>query len=113
MWMRGLKERSAPAHRQERWGWPAHGLPALFLAACVMMLPGMGGLQAQQGNISGLVLEEGSGNALQGAQVTISEMQRGVLAGAGGRFLLEGVPVGTHTVTVEYIGYATARQEVQ
>ena len=113
MWMRGSKERSAPGPRQERWGWPAHGLFVPFLVACLMVLPGMGELQAQQGDISGLVLEEGSGNALQGAQVTIAEMQRGVLAGAGGRFLLEGVPAGTHTVTVEYIGYATASQEVR
>ena len=110
MGMRGLKERSVPAPRHERRGMLHGGLFASFLAACLTVLSGMGGLQAQQGNISGLVREEGSGNALQGAQVTIAEMQRGVLAGAGGRFLLEGIPAGTHTVTVEYIGYATASQ---
>ena len=113
MWIRGWNERSTPAPRHECRGWVTHGLFAPFLAACLMVLSGMGELQAQQGNISGLVREEGSGNALQGAQVSISELQRGVLAGAGGRFLLDGVPVGTYTVTVEYIGYATASQEIQ
>jgi TonB-linked SusC/RagA family outer membrane protein len=79
----------------------------------MMLLPGMGELQAQQGSISGVVREAGSGTPLQGAQVAIPNLQLGGLARAGGRYSLEDIPAGTHTVTVEYIGYATVSQEVQ
>ena len=113
MWIESLNNRSTLPPRCERRGWLPRGLFAPFVAACIMVLPGVSGLQAQQGSISGLVREEGSGNALQGAQVTISDMQRGGLARAGGRFLLEDIPVGTYTVTVQYIGYATASQQIQ
>lgn len=108
-----LSERSATAPRRNRRGGLTRGLFAPVLASCLMMLPGVGELQAQQGSIAGIVREDGSGTVLQGAQVTIPGLQLGGLAGAGGRFSLEGIPVGTHTVTVEYIGYATASQTVQ
>ena len=108
-----LNERSAPAPRLERRRSLTRGLFAPVLAACMMMLPGLGELHAQQGSISGVVREGGSGTPLQGAQVTIPDLQLGGVAGAGGRFSLEGIPLGTHTVTVEYIGYATASQAVE
>ena len=113
MWIQSQNERPAPAPRRECRGWLTRGLFAPVLAACMMMMLGMGELQAQQGSISGVVREAGSGTPLQGAQVNILDLQLGGLAGANGRFLLESIPVGTHTVTVEYIGYATASQEVQ
>ena len=113
MWIQSQNERSAPALRRARRGWLTPALFAPVLAACMMLLPGMGELQAQQGSISGVVREAGSGTPLQGAQVAIPNLQLGGLARAGGRYSLEDIPAGTHTVTVEYIGYATVSQEVQ
>ena len=113
MWIQSQNERSAPAPRRVRRGWLTPALFAPVLAACMMLLPGMGELQAQQGSISGVIREAGSGTPLQGAQVTIPNLQLGGLARAGGRYSLEDIPAGTHTVTVEYIGYATVSQEVQ
>ena len=82
------------------------------LVACALMLPGMRELAAQ-GTIVGSISEEASGRALTGAQVYISEITLGTLARGDGRFLLLNVPAGTHTVTVEMLGYSPASEEVE
>ena len=82
------------------------------LVACALMLPGMRELAAQ-GTIVGSISEDASGRALTGAQVFISEISLGTLARGDGRFLLLNVPAGTHTVTVEMLGYSPASEEVE
>ena len=82
------------------------------LVACALTLPGMRELAAQ-GTIVGSISEEVTGRTLAGAQVFISEIFLGTLARGDGRFLLLNVPAGTHTVTVEMLGYASASEEVE
>ena len=67
---------------------------------------------AQDGTVTGQVTAATTGQPINGAQITILDTQLGVLANAAGRFLINNVPAGTHTVQVVYVGYGTATEEV-
>jgi len=65
-----------------------------------------------QGTLTGRVTDAESGAPLGGVQVYIDALDRGTLTEATGRYLLQNVPDGTHTLTAERIGYATTNVEV-
>ena len=64
------------------------------------------------GTVTGTVVDAETGEALVGAQVSLPALGIGVLSRAAGRFVLPGVPVGTHELQVEQIGHATVSMEV-
>lgn len=64
------------------------------------------------GTIAGTVANSETGEPLSGAQVSIPALQVGVLASAEGEFELLEVPVGTHDVQSQLIGYANATASV-
>jgi TonB-linked SusC/RagA family outer membrane protein len=66
----------------------------------------------RQGTIVGVVTESTSARPLSGAQVFIPTLNMGVLTNAEGRFLLDAVPAGEHSIEAQIIGYASATQEV-
>ena len=78
----------------------------LFLT--LVMAPGA--LNAQ--SITGTVRDQATGQALASAQVYITGLDLGALTQANGGFLLLNVPVGTHTVSVQQLGYQTQDREV-
>src|SRR5688572_2379527 len=67
-------------------------------------------LSAQQ--ITGRVTNAQSGEPLAAVQVFIAGSGIGALSQQNGRFLLLNVPIGTHTLTAERIGYQAATQQV-
>ncbi len=67
---------------------------------------------AQTGTVTGAVRSAANGQPIPGAQVAIPELNIGILANNVGRFLLQNVPAGTHTVQVQYIGYTALTAEV-
>jgi hypothetical protein len=68
---------------------------------------------AQHGAIlSGTVSNTATGNLLEGAKVELPQLQLSALADNTGRYLLTGVPAGTHTIVVSYIGLDSVRREV-
>ena len=69
-------------------------------------------LAAQTGSISGRVTDAATLAAVAGAGVGIEGTQRGTGTGPDGAFVLSNVPVGTHLVTVRFIGYAPVTQLV-
>ncbi len=71
-----------------------------------------GQLAAQTGTISGRVADATTMGAVASASVVIEGTRRGTTTGADGAFMLTGVPVGTHSVTARFIGYAPLTQEV-
>jgi TonB-dependent starch-binding outer membrane protein SusC len=87
---------------------PAAGL----LAALGFLLIPLGHLGAQQGTITGQVIQTGTERPLGGAQVFIEGTTRGALANAQGRFTLENVPPGEVTVVAELIGFARRAETV-
>ncbi len=68
--------------------------------------------QPGTGRIAGIVTIGSTGQPLPGANVTVAGTGIGVLAGPSGRFLLVGVPAGTHTVEATLLGYTKQSQAV-
>jgi TonB-linked SusC/RagA family outer membrane protein len=96
-------------------------LPSSFLAASVdvtpVLEPVMPVLEAPRaqavGMVTGRVSDSGTGQPLVSAEVFIQDAGIGVLTQQNGRYLLQGVRAGTHTVSVQRIGYRVASAEVE
>ncbi|HSM06511.1 MAG TPA: TonB-dependent receptor [Longimicrobiales bacterium] len=69
-------------------------------------------VQAQVGQVTGVVRDAATAAPLDGAQVYIEGTGIGSLTNDAGRFLLNNVPVGNRVLTVEILGYATRRQDI-
>ena len=85
----------------------AFAVPILFV---LIALP----LPATQvvGTITGQVQDGRTGQPVASVQIFIANLNLGALSQANGRFLFQNVPAGTHTLTVERIGYGTVNREV-
>ena len=70
-----------------------------------------GSIFAQNGNIQGTVSDE-NGLSLPGANIVISDIDKGAISDFDGRFSLINVPAGVHTLTFTYLGYTDVEQEV-
>ncbi|MQA91332.1 MAG: SusC/RagA family TonB-linked outer membrane protein [Gemmatimonas sp.] len=96
--------------RQSLLGWRTPlAAAALFLAALVSSPT----LYAQEaGTVTGRVTDATTAQPLASAQVSIAELGVGALTQQNGRFILVNVPAGTHTVTVQRIGYRNGTSAV-
>ena len=65
-----------------------------------------------QGIITGRVTDAGPGTVLASVQIYIDALDIGTLSQPNGNYLLLNVPVGTHSLTVQRIGYRTVTVEV-
>ncbi len=83
-----------------------------LLAAALLIGTVQAPLGAQNGTVTGTVRSATNGQPIPGAQVAISELNLGILANNVGRYVLTNVPAGTHTVSVQYIGYSSMTAEV-
>lgn len=89
--------------------------PALTgLAFCLLLLvpPLSEGAAQSTGSVTGVVIDATNRQPIAGAQVVVLGTQRGSLTEARGRYLILGVPPGTYTVRVTFIGYGTQEQTV-
>jgi len=66
----------------------------------------------ERGIVTGRVMDSSSGQALESAQVYLPALSLGALSNSQGRFVILNVPVGTHEIKVELIGYSPATQTV-
>jgi TonB-dependent SusC/RagA subfamily outer membrane receptor len=85
--------------------WSARLLLALVLGANPL-------LAQQTGTVSGTVVDAATMQPLNGAQVVVGETGRGALTDARGRFLVAGVPAGTHAVRVSNLGYRSSTRQL-
>jgi TonB-dependent receptor len=67
---------------------------------------------AETGVIAGSVSNAATGNLLEGARVTIKALGIAGFADNTGRYVLTGVPAGTHELEVSYIGLDAVRAQV-
>lgn len=84
-----------PASRWIRW----HVLAILLVA-----LPGMA--VAQDGKLSGVVSDAGTGDPVPGATVVLAGTQQGAATDAEGQYSIIGIAPGTYDVRVSFVGYA-------
>lgn len=68
--------------------------------------------QDQTGRIQGRVTDAMSQRPIQNATILIQGLAIGSVTEASGTFVIDQVPVGTHQVTAQLIGYAPATEEV-
>ena len=64
------------------------------------------------GTIQGQVTDA-SGETLPSANVYLVEIQKGAATDAGGDYTISGIPAGTYTLRVSFIGYQTFSEKVQ
>ena len=79
-----------------------------FVAALLLLAPSLG---AQQ-QVTGRVVNSQTGASVSAVQVFIAGSGIGALSQQNGRYLLLNVPVGTHTLTAQRIGYGQQSAEV-
>ena len=65
----------------------------------------------QTGTVTGRVLDE-TGSPLPVVQVSITDLSVGVLSQQNGTYTLQNVPVGTHALTAQRLGYRVVTQNV-
>ena len=70
------------------------------------------GLAAAQGTLRGTITNAATGAALEGASVSVADLNMGANTMAGGAYEITGIPAGTHEVEVRLIGFQLARREV-
>lgn len=86
-------------------------LPRLISAGLMGALLTVSAASAQElGTVAGRVTDASTLEPISGATVTIADV--GGITNESGRFLISGVPAGTHVIRVNQIGYAEASQEV-
>ena len=78
-----------------------------LVAALLLAAPQLG---AQQ--VTGRVVDQSSGQPMSAVQISIPGTGIGSLSQASGRYLLLNVPVGTHTLTAQRIGFRTQTIQV-
>ncbi|MGH7501616.1 MAG: SusC/RagA family TonB-linked outer membrane protein [Longimicrobiales bacterium] len=81
-------------------------------AALILFAFGAAQVWAQQtGRITGRVVDAATNRPLAGAQVFLPPTGIGNITDADGRYLLQNVPPGEHTVTAQLVGYKQASTE--
>ncbi len=90
-----------------------HGLARLALLL-LLTLAGAAPAAAQAGTLQGVVTDS-AGAEITGAVLTVDQTAVRAVSGAGGRYVLRGVPAGSRTVRARAIGYVptTVTVEVQ
>lgn len=81
---------------------------ALVLIACWVMPAA----SQQTGRIAGTVVDASTGRPLPGVQVFVPQTGLGSLTDRSGRYALLNVPVGSHTVTAQLIGFRQVESRV-
>ncbi len=82
----------------------------LAAAAFVALAVGGPGAAAQNGTLTGRVVDDRSGRPLDGAYVLVAGTAIGRATNAEGRFVLSGVPAGRHVVRADALGFAGAER---
>ena len=84
-----------------------HRLGGVLIAALLLAPPS---LSAQQ--VTGRIVDQSTGQPIASVQVSIPGTGLGALTQQSGRYLLLTVPVGSHTVNAQRIGYKTVTAQV-
>ena len=67
---------------------------------------------AQSGSLTGQVTDSESGETVPGANILITELERGAVTDVDGNYEIANVPAGTYNLTASFVGYRTYRESV-
>jgi TonB-linked SusC/RagA family outer membrane protein len=81
-----------------------------LVTALLLVVPSLGAQQG--GTVTGRVIQTSTGQPVAAVQVFISALDLGGLTQQNGRYLLQNVPAGTHTLSVSRIGYRTVEAQI-
>ena len=81
-----------------------------LVTALLMVVPSLGAQQG--GTVTGLVLDAASGQPIPAVQVFITSLDVNAITQQNGRYLLQNLPVGTHSLNAARIGYRTLEVQV-
>lgn len=82
-------------------------------ASVIALFALLGGpVQAQQGTVTGKVLDANSDNPLPSVNVGLTGTALGAATGQDGRFRITDVPVGEYTVKASLVGYKTVERDI-
>ncbi|WP_158705011.1 carboxypeptidase regulatory-like domain-containing protein, partial [Salinibacter altiplanensis] len=84
-------------------------LTAFLVLSFAFILPAEA--QSSRGTVTGTVTDA-DGAPLPGAQIADVAFQRGTTAGPDGRYRLEGLPPGDHTLEIRFVGHQTVVREI-
>ncbi len=90
---------------------PRWMLRSIASVAMLLMTAAMTAAQ-QTGDITGRVTRAGTAVPLQGVQVQIVGTERGALTDGQGRFVIPGVPAGSHTIRLQLLGFTSVERAV-
>lgn len=65
-----------------------------------------------QANLKGIVVDSESNNALQGANVVLKELKRGISTNDNGEFQFENIATGEYSIIISFIGYQDKKIKV-
>lgn len=65
------------------------------------------------GTFSGKITDAGTGAAIEGATVYISDIRSGTSTNASGNFLISNIPQGIHLVEISHIGYSNIIESIE
>lgn len=68
--------------------------------------------QTRKGRITGIVVDSSTEEPLEGATIYIKELQKGEVADRRGYFHFDNLPLGIHTLSIQYIGYRSQNVEI-
>lgn len=83
-----------------------------LVTALALLAVGVSKAEAQQGAVTGQVIEASNQQPITGAQVSLEGTQLGTLTGEDGNYRITGVPAGEYTVQVQAIGYSQGSRTV-
>ncbi|MDB2606302.1 TonB-dependent receptor [Zobellia sp.] len=83
-----------------------HLMILLFVACSGIMV------RAQIGNVEGTISDE-NGIYVPGANIVISELSKGAISDFDGRFSIVGIPDGSYTMNITFLGYENVVREVE
>jgi hypothetical protein len=106
-----------PAHFPGTRAWPVHrrvdamsnqrlAVPVVVTLLSVLFLAGARGASAQDATVTGRVLEQGTGDPVAGATVSVEGTDLRATSDTAGVYRLVNVPAGRQTVQVQRLGYA-------
>lgn len=84
-----------------------------FLWCLVCLFVGMGEAMAQTSQVSGLVLEEESGEPVVGATVLVKGTSQGAVTDADGKFSIVGIPSEARYLVVSYVGMKSSEVRIR